>query len=178
MKKKRSPHPFTKARFSSMSRRGGGPPGSKAARRLDYHRRIIAEVKARAPLSPRESFDVAEALMEAWLPKTELRSLRRQRALPAIESALENARKFEKAYNAEVGRLKPQHGAGRPRAIPAMEVVAGMFDFESAAALAQWIKRQRQAKKSLNSLTGYKNGGVFVRFKSAENRIYRRPPSY
>jgi hypothetical protein len=124
-------------------RTAGLPP----EREIDVVRRTILEIlmtQPTVPLTDHARLYVALALERLWLPKKESAKIERQRVLRSAERALEVVKRAKK--------LARKHGLPtRGAAIEAIHpaLVKGPDDrtFQSPAALAQFLKRERSPKK-------------------------------
>jgi hypothetical protein len=87
---------------------------------------------------------VACALEQHWIPERELKKIYRQRRLEYLESWL-NAAKWSR-------KTKAWAKAGKPKPpSTALEAVADFFGFQSVAALKQFMRRERRARKTARS---------------------------
>jgi hypothetical protein len=114
----------------------------------DVARRTIIEIlmtQPEVPLTGLIRLYVATELERLWLSKRELAKINRQRLLKSVEESLEVARWARKNIWPKRGN-RPQ-----PTAIAAVAEVIWRDDlrgrFPSTAALEQFLKRERQAKK-------------------------------
>jgi hypothetical protein len=82
---------------------------------------------------------VALELAERWIPKRELKKVYRQRELKYLESTLKLANLARKTKAWAPGKPKP-------RSTP-LEIVVADSGFHSIDALAQFLKRERRARK-------------------------------
>jgi hypothetical protein len=126
-------------------RTAGLPP----ERKIDVGRRTILEIlmtQPTVPLTDELRLYVALALERLWLPKKELAKIERQRELRKVERALDVVKRAKK-----LARKLGWPTRGGPSAIEAIRpaLVKGPDGrrFQSPAALAQFIKRARAAKK-------------------------------
>jgi hypothetical protein len=123
--------------------------GLPLGQEIDAARRTILEVLMTQPDVPLTDYwrrYVALELGRLWLPKKELAKIERQRLLGSIESGLDIVKRAKK--------LARKHGLPTrdgPSAIalirPALVKGPGGRTFQSPAALKQFLKRERQAKK-------------------------------
>ena len=115
----------------------------------DVVRRTILEIlrdQPTVPLTDHARLYVALALERLWLPKKELAKIKRQRTLRGAEIALDVGKRAKK-----LARERGWPTRGGLTAIEAIHpaIVKGPDGrrFQSPAALAQFIKRERAAKK-------------------------------
>jgi hypothetical protein len=126
-------------------RTAGLPP----EREIDVVRRTILEIlmtQPTVPLTDHARLYVALALERLWLPKKESAKIERQRVLRSAERALEVVKRAKK-----LARKNGLPTRGGPTAIEAIRpaLVKGPDGrtFQSPAALAQFLKRERSPKK-------------------------------
>jgi hypothetical protein len=119
----------------------------------DVVRRTILEIlmtQPTVPLTDHARLYVALALERLWLPKKELAKIERQRTLRGAERALDVVKRAKKLAK-KLARERGCPTRGGPDAIEAIRpaLVKGPDGrtFQSSAALAQFIKRERAAKK-------------------------------
>jgi hypothetical protein len=117
--------------------------GVAPEQRADIARRTIIEILMTRPEVPLIGLlrrDVAMELEKVWLPKRERQKVCRQRRLEFIESVYFLAKYGRKNKTwAKAGKPQPQSTS--------LEAVADYFGFPSPEALAQFLKRERQARK-------------------------------
>jgi hypothetical protein len=124
-------------------RTAGLPPEQE----IDVVRRTILEVlttKPEVPLTNHTRLSVALELERLWLPKKERAKIERQRLLRSAERALEIA----KLGRELAGKRRMRGGPSAFEAIrPVLVKGPDGRPFQSPEALAQFIKRERAAKK-------------------------------
>jgi hypothetical protein len=109
----------------------------------DATRRTIIEILMNQRAVPLQGWArryVALALERAWIPKKELQKINRQRRLKHLESLL---------FLAKWGRKNKvwlKAGRSQPRST-ALKAAASASGFQSTAALGQFLKRERKAKR-------------------------------
>jgi hypothetical protein len=126
-------------------RTAGLPP----ERKIDVGRRTILEIlmtQPTVPLTDDLRLYVALELERLWLPKKELAKIERQRELRKVERALDvvkRAKKLARKYG------RPTRGGPTAIALIRPALVKGRDGrtFQSSAALKQFLKRERRAKK-------------------------------
>ena len=117
--------------------------GVAPEQRTDIARRTIIEILITRPEVPLIGLlrrYVAMELEKVWLPKRERQKVYRQRELELIESVYSLAKFGRKNKTwAKAGKPQPQSTS--------LEAVADFFGFPSPEALAQFLKRERRARK-------------------------------
>jgi hypothetical protein len=116
----------------------------------DITRRTVIEVlltRPDVPLTGPLRLQVACALEQLWIPPRELQKIYLQRRLEHYEEWLSAAKWTRKT--------KPWAKAGKPKPKglnqPPLDVVADFFGFRTPNALAQFLKRERGARKTAAS---------------------------
>jgi hypothetical protein len=130
-------------------RTAGLPP----ERKIDVGRRTILEIlmtQPTVPLTDDLRLYVALALERLWLPKKEVAKIERERVARSAEGFLEVVKRSKKLTK-KLARERGWPTRGGPIATeaihPALVKGPGGRRFLSPAALAQFLKRERAAKK-------------------------------
>jgi hypothetical protein len=125
------------------ARMAGLPPEQE----IDVYRRTIIDVLMTQPdvqLTGMARHDVALALERLWIPKRELAKIERQRVLRSTERALEIVKRAKKLARKHG---LPTRGSAIAAIRPALVKGPDGRRFQSPAALKQFLKRERRAKK-------------------------------